>query len=199
MQTRNLKRLKKLERELKSENVEDEELKINHPTELQYTPQPKKSKPRLSLLSEKYSFMKLPFKEVSMCKAGTHQPLKYSSWHVVPTAIQSLLLQHPAVDDVIIVGFPRYLNDENPFALVTLRKNVTNVTERALLEYLNNKLAYRDHIQGGLVIVKDADIIRTASGRLTASTITTTISQKPKSTTSLVPGQRRRSRVRLLQ
>lgn len=99
------------------------------------------------------------------------QKLQYNPWHVVPTPVQSVLLEHPAVKDVIVIGFPSEMNDKNPFALVTLRSGYEMVTTKDLLEYVNYKLFFKGNIQGGLKIIRESSLSRTYSGRPTDSSI----------------------------
>lgn len=81
----------------------------------------------------------------------------YQFWHVVPRSIERALLQHPAVREVVIMGFPQDLDDDHPFALVLLGDEYEDrVTERDLVYFVNQKLANREKIRGGVKIIKSS-------------------------------------------
>lgn len=45
--------------------------------------------------------------------------LKYRGMQIAPTEIENVLMSHPAVLEVAVIGVPHLLDDEHPLAFVT--------------------------------------------------------------------------------
>lgn len=90
--------------------------------------------------------------------------LKYKSWHVPPALIESVMLEHPAVLNAIVVGIPHPLDGDHPMALVILKKRFQNVTVEDLKNFVNKKVDDRQQLRGGLKILREFPL--TPSGKV---------------------------------
>lgn len=67
--------------------------------------------------------------------------IKYKGFSVAPAQIEALLLEHPAVADVAVVGKPDVQAGEIPRAFIVLRKGYENQSAEALMDWVNARLA----------------------------------------------------------
>nr|AGU68018.1 4-coumarate--CoA ligase [Strigomonas culicis] len=96
--------------------------------------------------------------------------IKYKGFQVSPAALEGVLLDHPWVQDCIVVGVadPRDVSFEVPRALVVLSPDLP--TEDAvgasdhILHFTMKRLAPNSRLHGGVRVVKE--IPKTASGKL---------------------------------
>ncbi|XP_026273641.1 luciferin 4-monooxygenase-like isoform X2 [Frankliniella occidentalis] len=87
--------------------------------------------------------------------------IKYKSHQVAPTELETVLLNHPGVKDVCVMGVPNVLDGEHPMAFVVRSKN--NVTEQELQNFIAERLSDPKHLRGGVVFL---DVIpRTVTGK----------------------------------
>ncbi|CAD2217581.1 AMP-binding enzyme/AMP-binding enzyme C-terminal domain containing protein, putative [Angomonas deanei] len=96
--------------------------------------------------------------------------IKYKGFQVSPTQLEQVLLDHPWVEDCVVVGVhdPRDENFEVPRASVVLKPNVApadllNANDN-IQNYVMARVAPYQRLHGGLRIVKD--IPKNASGKL---------------------------------
>ncbi|CAG8950517.1 hypothetical protein HYFRA_00007014 [Hymenoscyphus fraxineus] len=93
--------------------------------------------------------------------------IKYKGFQVPPAELEGLLLSHPDVDDVAVIGV--YNPDqatEVPRAFITPRKGVegTPAKGKEIVEWMSGKVANHKKLRGGVVFI---DVIpKSASGKL---------------------------------
>lgn len=88
---------------------------------------------------------------------------KYRSWQVAPASVESVIYQHPAVLETIVLGIPNDLDDNHPFALVVLKEGF-DVSVDELLAFINSRLSDREKLRAGLRIVNK--LLKTCTGKL---------------------------------
>ncbi len=76
--------------------------------------------------------------------------------------VEGVLLRHPAVQEVAIVGLPHEKWGEAPFAFVVLRSGAS-ATERDLIEYARDRLA---HFKAPHGVTFVAELPKTATGKI---------------------------------
>nr|XP_039256530.1 4-coumarate--CoA ligase 1-like isoform X2 [Styela clava] len=77
--------------------------------------------------------------------------IKYNAYQVPPAEIENLLLRHPGVKDVGVVGVPDPVCGELPKALVV--RKVESVTAEQLEKLIKDKLADYKQLRGGIQFV----------------------------------------------
>ncbi|XP_063930878.1 uncharacterized protein LOC135142986 isoform X2 [Zophobas morio] len=88
---------------------------------------------------------------------------KYLSWHIVPTAIESILFEHPGVKEAVVFGFPKNEEEgELPAACIVVNEGFC-VTEKEIEEFVANRVSDREKLRGGVYFVKE--IPKTPSGK----------------------------------
>lgn len=90
--------------------------------------------------------------------------LKYKGWQLQPTAIENVILQHPAVQNAVVVGLPHSIDGDYPLAFVILKSGHTNTSAEEIKRYANERLHDRQRLRGGLKIVKELPL--TPSGKI---------------------------------
>jgi long-chain acyl-CoA synthetase len=88
--------------------------------------------------------------------------IKTNAWSVAPAELESVLLEHPAVREAGVIGWPDAAAGEVPRAFVALREG-QSVTAEQLLAFANEKVAKYKAIRD--VVFVDA-IPKTASGKI---------------------------------
>ncbi|MCU4504312.1 AMP-binding protein [Acinetobacter sp. WU_MDCI_Abxe161] len=66
--------------------------------------------------------------------------IKYKGYQVAPAELEALILQHPAIADVAVVGHPDKDAGEIPYAFVVLQPN-THLSESQLMEWVSERVA----------------------------------------------------------
>ncbi|KAK9703315.1 hypothetical protein K7432_010813 [Basidiobolus ranarum] len=93
--------------------------------------------------------------------------IKYNGYQVAPAELEALLLTHPQVSDVGVIGVrcPKRLT-EIPKAYIVLKPGYTptNKTRQAILEFVVEKVAHYKQIRGGIEFVEY--IPKSTSGKL---------------------------------
>ncbi|XP_046974858.1 4-coumarate--CoA ligase 1-like [Vanessa cardui] len=89
--------------------------------------------------------------------------IKYKGYQVPPAEIEAVLLQHPSVRDVGVVGIPHADAGEVPRAYVVLQPEA-NVTEDEIKNLVKQKLSNPKHLRGGVQFVKE--IPKNPSGKI---------------------------------
>jgi len=89
--------------------------------------------------------------------------IKYKGFQVAPAELEALLLSHPEVNDVAVVGKPDAEAGELPTAFVVLKKD-SKVTENEIIEWAEKKTSPYKKLRGGVVFV---DVIpKSTSGKI---------------------------------
>lgn len=88
--------------------------------------------------------------------------IKYNAYQVAPAELEALLLTHPGVEDVAVIGIPNEKSGEVPKAFVV--KKHDRVTEEELIKYSEQRLARYKWIRGGIEFV--SEIPKSPSGKI---------------------------------
>lgn len=80
--------------------------------------------------------------------------IKYCSWYIPPTLIQSILNSHPAVVASIVVAVPHERDGEHPLACVLLKEGSENISEAEIRKFVDDKVDNRKKLRGGVRFVK---------------------------------------------
>ena len=78
---------------------------------------------------------------------------KYQSWHIVPSAIEAVLLEHKGVKEAAVFGLPGGEDGEVPAACVVL-KDGYSLSEEEIDSFLKERIADRERLRGGITFVK---------------------------------------------
>lgn len=89
--------------------------------------------------------------------------IKYKGFSVAPAQVESLLLEHPAVADVAVIGKPSEQAGEIPKAYVVLRAGYANQSAEELMVWVNTRLSTYKHVRE--IVYIDA-IPRNPSGKI---------------------------------
>jgi long-chain acyl-CoA synthetase len=96
------------------------------------------------------------------CADRAKEMIKSNAWSIAPAELEALLLEHPAVRDAAVIGWPDAETGEAPRAFVVLRAGETATPEQ-LIAFANGKVAKYKAIRR-LEIVES--IPKTASGKI---------------------------------
>ncbi|KAF1814756.1 4-coumarate-CoA ligase [Eremomyces bilateralis CBS 781.70] len=104
--------------------------------------------------------------------------IKVKGFQVAPAELEAVLLEHPGVADAAVVGL-KGEHEEQPMAYVTLKTEALGkLSETALREWVNAKVARHKHLTGGVYFV---DIIpKSPSGKIQRMTMRTWAAEKAK-------------------
>ncbi|BES89169.1 AMP-Hypothetical protein enzyme [Nesidiocoris tenuis] len=83
-------------------------------------------------------------------KARVKEIIKYRLLQMVPLDIEKVVIQHPDVLEVCVVGKPHPIDGEHPLAFV-VRKANSNLTEEALAEFVNGQVSDEKRLRGGVI------------------------------------------------
>lgn len=89
--------------------------------------------------------------------------IKYKAFQVAPAELEALLLQHPQVSDVGVIGLPDPDAGELPLAFV-VRKDGAKVTEKELQDYVAGKVSRQKRLRGGVIFLEE--IPKNPSGKI---------------------------------
>ncbi|XP_046605817.1 luciferin 4-monooxygenase-like [Neodiprion virginianus] len=79
--------------------------------------------------------------------------IKYRGYHIYPVEVESVLLSHPGVKEVAVVGLPHPVDDEHPIAFVVRTvSSLTEeeVTEQELIDLVATEMADSKRLRGGV-------------------------------------------------
>ncbi|XP_044269359.1 4-coumarate--CoA ligase 1-like [Tribolium madens] len=89
---------------------------------------------------------------------------KYLSWHIVPSAIELVLMEHPAIKEVVVFGFPRSEEEgEVPTACVVLKDGPT-ASGKEIEDFVASRVSDKEKLRGGVYFMNE--LPRTPSGKL---------------------------------
>ncbi|XP_045456975.1 4-coumarate--CoA ligase 1-like [Melitaea cinxia] len=75
--------------------------------------------------------------------------IKFNNYHVPPAEIESIILQHPAVLEVGVVGAKNEEFHELPTAFVALKPGA-QVTEQEIVDFVGKQVSYKMRLAGGV-------------------------------------------------
>ncbi|CAH1367236.1 luciferin 4-monooxygenase-like [Tenebrio molitor] len=78
---------------------------------------------------------------------------KYKSWHIVPSSVESVVLEHPAVKEAVVVGVPREEEGEVPAACVVLKEGFSAGKDE-IEEFVAERVSDREKLRAGVVFVR---------------------------------------------
>lgn len=78
--------------------------------------------------------------------------IKVKGNQVAPAELEALLLEHPAIADVAVIGMPTPDGDEAPRAFVVRQTGEAgkNVTEDEITKFVENKVVRYKRLKGGV-------------------------------------------------
>ncbi|XP_046467339.1 luciferin 4-monooxygenase-like [Neodiprion pinetum] len=79
--------------------------------------------------------------------------IKYRGYHIYPVEVESVLLSHPGVKEVAVVGLPHPVDDEHPIAFVVRTESSLTgeeVTEQELIDLVATEMADSKRLRGGV-------------------------------------------------
>ncbi|KAK2140239.1 hypothetical protein LSH36_1425g00032 [Paralvinella palmiformis] len=89
--------------------------------------------------------------------------IKVKGFQVAPAELEDLLLTHPAVQDVAVIGKPDDVAGELPRAYIVLKPEA-KATEEDITNYVKEKAAPYKQLKGGVQFRKE--IPKSASGKI---------------------------------
>jgi len=92
--------------------------------------------------------------------------IKVKGNQVAPAELEALLLEHPAVADVAVIGMPTEDGDEKPRAFVVLQPDTTSqrVTPEEIANFVQDKVVRYKRLAGGVEFVDS--IPKNPSGKI---------------------------------
>ncbi|XP_053617146.1 luciferin 4-monooxygenase-like isoform X2 [Plodia interpunctella] len=78
--------------------------------------------------------------------------LKYKNYQISPVEVESVILQHPGVRDVVVVGIPDISCGELPTAFV-VRKTGSNVSAQEIKDMVKSLLSDAKQLRGGVIFM----------------------------------------------
>lgn len=80
--------------------------------------------------------------------------LKFQSWHVPPAKIEGVLLTHPGVSQVIVIGIPDEDDGDHPMAVV-VRSTDSDVTEEELVKFVEERVDDKQRLRAGVLFLDE--------------------------------------------
>jgi 4-coumarate--CoA ligase len=77
---------------------------------------------------------------------------KYKSWHIVPSSVESVVLEHPAVKEAVVVGVPREEEGEVPAACVVMNEGFSAGKDE-IEDFVAERVSDREKLRAGVVFV----------------------------------------------
>ncbi|KAK2713344.1 uncharacterized protein LOC136040882 [Artemia franciscana] len=87
------------------------------------------------------------------CEGRKNELINYKGHYIVPTMLESMLLQHPAVKDAGVIGIPDKEVGESVGAAIILQDNA-NVDVTDILSYMNSLLSQNEKPRAGVKVFK---------------------------------------------
>lgn len=80
--------------------------------------------------------------------------LKYRGWQIAPAKLEAILMNHPDVKSVIVIGLPHPVDCDHPMALVVLRDSSKGkITEKEVEMYVQERVDDKQRLRGGVKFV----------------------------------------------
>ncbi|XP_046366118.2 4-coumarate--CoA ligase 1-like isoform X1 [Haliotis rufescens] len=89
--------------------------------------------------------------------------IKYKGYQVAPAELEDVLLSHPAVADVGVIGVPDVETGELPKAFI-VKKPGSAVTEQEIQDYVTSKVSVTKRLRGGVTFI--TKIPKSPSGKI---------------------------------
>jgi acyl-CoA synthetase (AMP-forming)/AMP-acid ligase II len=84
--------------------------------------------------------------------------------HVYPSEVQEIIISHPEVFDVAVIGLPHAKWGEQVTAVIVPREN-SNIIEEMVIEYCKTKMAGYKRPKK-IIFIKDKEMPRTPTGKI---------------------------------
>ncbi|XP_012526208.1 4-coumarate--CoA ligase 1 [Monomorium pharaonis] len=78
--------------------------------------------------------------------------IKYRGFQVSPGEIENVLLSHPAVSEVAVVGVPHAIDDEHPLAFINKQPGA-KVTEQELIDFVAKNMMDNCKLRAGVIFL----------------------------------------------
>lgn len=88
---------------------------------------------------------------------------RYLNWHILPTSIENVLMEHPDILETVVFGLPRDEIGEAPAACVVLRQDCCT-TVFDIDEFVSKRVSEGEKLRGGIFIVNT--LPKTPSGKI---------------------------------
>ncbi|RZB40021.1 AMP-binding domain containing protein [Asbolus verrucosus] len=92
-----------------------------------------------------------------------YEMFKYQSWHIVPSSIEAVILEHPAVKEVVVFGILRREEGDVPATCIVLKDDF-NVDKEEIEKFVEEKVSDKENLRGGIIFSNN--LPRTPSGKL---------------------------------
>ncbi|CAB3259644.1 unnamed protein product [Arctia plantaginis] len=89
--------------------------------------------------------------------------IKYRGYHIRPSEIETVILEHPGVSDVSVTSIPDEEDGEHPVACV-VRKIGSNVTAQEIKDLVASKRSNSQQLRGGVVFLNEIPL--TSTGKI---------------------------------
>lgn len=89
---------------------------------------------------------------------------KYKSWHIVPSVLEAILEEHPAVKECVVFGINHDTDGELPTAAIVLKENYRNIKAEDIIKFVDERVDDRQKLRGGVIFVDH--LPRTPSGKI---------------------------------
>ncbi|XP_060522585.1 luciferin 4-monooxygenase-like isoform X2 [Cylas formicarius] len=96
------------------------------------------------------------------------ETFKYRTFHVSPSLIEEVFLQHPSVRQAVVFGIPHPIDRFHAAACVVPKKN-SDIKVDELIEFVNARVSGSHRIRGGVKIVEA--LPKTPSGKIQRRTV----------------------------
>lgn len=93
--------------------------------------------------------------------------IKFKGFQIAPTELEDILIEHPAVSDVAVIGvWNEEMHSEVPLAYLVAKGDTTGNENVAIsvMEYLKGKVVHYKHLRGGVVWI--SQIPKSPSGKI---------------------------------
>ncbi|EGI64552.1 Luciferin 4-monooxygenase [Acromyrmex echinatior] len=89
--------------------------------------------------------------------------IKYRGYQISPTEIENVLISHPAVSEVVVIGIPHAIDDEHPLAFI-IKQPGAKVMEQELIDFVANNMMDDCKLRGGVIFLSKFPY--TSSGKI---------------------------------
>lgn len=78
--------------------------------------------------------------------------IKVKGFQVAPAELESVLREHPYIEDAAVIGVPHSYNGEAPKAFIVAKAG-TNLTTKEIEAFVANRLSKHKHLHGGIMFI----------------------------------------------